>query len=136
MMSEGDLLLVGQAPVERFGEGLAIPMVGVPVPLVEGCSPDDRRLTEGWWATLDDAARVDVADLLDPRWESCSFAREQDDSGHWIWRPLSITVNSEWLVDVEEMDVDWAADYFEYMIVHPEIFPRYEMCIRTFYIGG
>src|SRR5207248_6095626 len=80
--------------------------------------------------------REQLATLFDPRAESCSFALRQDEQAPSYWQRIPVIVNSELLVQPDEPDVDWNADYFEYRLLNPERYrvPSYEC--RTFHIGG
>jgi hypothetical protein len=111
-------------------------MAVLPAQLVAGLSEAQRQAAVEWWERLSDATRAELAVLLDPRADSCSFSLEPDGQGSWPWYWLPVSVDSELLADSAEPDVNWYGDYFEYRLVNPERWrvPPYEE--RTFYIGG
>jgi hypothetical protein len=111
-------------------------MPDLPAHLDEGLSYEEHPAVDAWWAGLSDAVRAELAALLDPRADSCSFTLEGNEQGLWIWRPLPLKVDSESYVDTEEPDADWNGDYFEYRLVNPERWPLPPYEFQAFHIGG
>lgn len=104
--------------------------------LHQGVCPSDQPAVNDWWSNLTDAARAELSVLLDPRADSCSFVMERDEHGLIQWQPVPVTVNSALLVEAAEPDADWSADYFEYQLTHPEVFPVVMYEFRPFTIRG
>jgi hypothetical protein len=102
-----------------------IAMKPVPDQLVEGLSDTDADAANGWWCLLAEGEQVELSNLFDSRLDSCRVISER----------ITILVDSELLFDDDEADTDDWADFFEYMLSHPEIFPPFEPFFRTFYIG-
>ena|SRR5271165_3695918 len=102
-------------------------MKPAPTQLVEGLSDTDADGANRWWCLLAEGEQAELSTLYDSRQDSCGV----------ISKRITILVASELLVDDDddeaEMD-DWA-DYFEYMLDHPEVFPPFEPFSRTFHIG-
>ena len=100
-------------------------MTPVLTQLVEGLSDADVQIAHDWWNSLAEEQQAELATLYDPREDSCRVRSKQ----------VTILVDSELLRDDDEDDPDDWADFFEYMLDHPEVFPPYVPFDRTFVIG-
>jgi hypothetical protein len=96
----------------------------VPTRLVEGLSDEDVQIAHEWWNLLAEQQQAKLATLYDSRGDSCRVR----------WKQIPILMDSELLRD-DEADMDDWADFFEYMLDHPEVFPPYVPFDRTFVIG-
>jgi hypothetical protein len=96
----------------------------VPSQLVEGLSDRDAQVAETWWCVLTYNDQAELCTLYDPHQDSCRVRSTQ----------ITILVNGELLCDDEEDTDDWA-DFYEYMLDHPEVFPPSVPIDRTFVIG-
>ena len=97
----------------------------VPTQLVEGLSDEDVQIAHEWWNLLAEEQQAVLSTLYDSRKDSCGVRSKQ----------ITILVDSELLRDDDEADLDDLADFFEYMMDHPEVFPPYVPFDRTFVIG-
>jgi hypothetical protein len=95
-----------------------------PAQLVEGLSDSDVYVAQKWWCQLTEDVQGDLTILFDPNQDSCRVRSNE----------ITIIVNSELLCDDDENTDDWA-DFYEYMLDHPEVFPPYVPIDRTFVIG-
>ena len=94
-----------------------------PAQLVEGLSDSDVYVAQKWWCQLTEDVQGDLTILFDPNQDSCRVRSNE----------ITIIVNSELLCDDDENTDDWA-DFYEYMLDHPEVFPPYVPIDRTFVI--
>jgi hypothetical protein len=99
-------------------------MYPVPDQLVEGLSKTHAHIADKWWHRLAEDERAVLLALYDPRQDSCEVKS----------RRITILVDSSLLSDDEADTDDWA-DFYEYMLDHPEVFPPFDPCFRTFLIG-
>ena len=99
-------------------------MKPLPTQLAEGFSVKDAHIINKWWSLLTEAKQAELSTLYDPRQDSCKVRAKQ----------VTILVDSKLLCD-DEADMDDWADFFDYMLGHPEIFPPFEPYIRSFRIG-
>src|SRR5271157_2764037 len=100
-------------------------MKPVPPQLVEGLSETDAQVAERWWCLLAADEQSKLSTLYDLRQDSCQVRS----------KGITILVDSELLCDDDEADQDDWADFYEYMLDHPEVFPPYVPFDRTFAIG-
>jgi hypothetical protein len=100
-------------------------MSPAPDQLVEGLSDSDADTANRWWSQLGEGEQAELSTLCDPRNDSCKI----------ISKRITILVDSKLLCDDDEADTDYWADFFEYILTPPEIFPPFEPFFRTFYIG-
>src|SRR5579864_901913 len=103
----------------------AILMRPVPSQIVEGLSDTEAHIAKKWWCGLAEVEQAELSTLYDPGKDSCRVISKQ----------ITIVVDSELLRDDDEADTDDWADFFEYMLGHPEVFPPFVPFIRTFLIG-
>jgi hypothetical protein len=96
----------------------------VPTQLVEELSHEDVQIAHEWWNSLAEEQQAKLATLYDSRRDSCRVRSKQ----------ITILVDSELLRDDEADTDDWA-DFYEYMLDHPEVFPPHVPFHRTFVIG-
>jgi hypothetical protein len=110
-------------------------MISLPLQLLEDCDTAEHSQVVAWWTDLEESARVELAFWYDPRSDTCSFSPVPAKDGEWRWRRLPLRVSSWRLGRDEDRDIDWRPDYFEYQLVHPEIFPLPLLLPRTFHIA-
>lgn len=111
-------------------------MVALPATMLERLGRIERNSAESWWAGLTDSARDRLAILYDPCADSCSFAMEPGENGPCGWHPIPVTVDSDLIVESDEPDADWDADFFAYLVLNPERYPVPQYEPRPFLIGG
>jgi hypothetical protein len=99
-------------------------MKPLPTQLADGISLSDIPIINKWWSLLAEGEQAEVSTLYDPRQDSCKVRAKQ----------ITILVDSALLCD-DEADMDDWADFFDYMLGHPEIFPHFEVRFRSFHIG-
>ena len=99
-------------------------MKPVPTALLEGLSTTNAHVVREWWCLLAEDVQGELSTLYDPRQDSCQVTSKQ----------ITIIVDSELLCDDEEDTDEWA-DFYAYMLDHPETFPPFEPFFRTFHIG-
>ena len=97
----------------------------VPTQLVEVLTGKDVQTAHEWWHLLAEEQQAELVTLYDSRKDSCGVRSNQ----------ITILVDGELLRDDDEADTDDWADFFEYMLDHPEVFPPYVPFDRTFVIG-
>jgi hypothetical protein len=110
--------------MSAVGAAGIIAMKPLPTQLADGISISDGHIVNKWWSLLAKDDQAEISSLYDPRQDSCKVRAKQ----------ITILVDSELLCD-DEADMDDWADFFDYMLGHPEIFPLFEARFRSFHIG-
>ncbi len=95
----------------------------IPDQLVEGLSHTDTDAARRWWSLLAEGERADLSDLYDSRRDSCRVVSKR----------ITILVDSGLICD-HEVETDDLADYFDYVLGHPEDYPPFDPFFRTFHI--
>lgn len=96
----------------------------LPSQLVEGLSETEADEANTWWCLLAEEEQAELSTLYHSRQDSCRV----------ISKRITILVDSDVLFD-DDGETDDLADYLEYVLNHPELYPVEEPFFRTFYIG-
>src|SRR5262249_10852606 len=84
---------------------------------------------------LPGTARSEVISLCDKRLDFCFFIPHQDAAEELRGDPLPNVIGGRFVPSDEEAGwAEWRAEYFEYLLNHPEVVFREPQVVRTFHI--
>jgi hypothetical protein len=90
-----------------------------------------------WWSSLSEQNQRQLADLWDNRLEVCFFSPQSDSNGRSDeWSQVPKVVGGRFVPTDDTSGIaEWGPEYFEYLLLNPELVLAYEPAQRTFHIG-
>jgi len=90
-----------------------------------------------WWSSLSEQDQRQLGDLWDNRLEVCFFSPQSDPRGQPDeWSQIPKVIGGRFVPTDDTSGLsEWGPEYFEYLLLNPELVLAYEPAQRTFHIG-
>lgn len=110
-------------------------MPSIPSQFTEYLTVSDRQSVDRWWSHLDAETQTQINLLWDTRQDFCAYVFESDETGDASWRRTPVLISGRFYEeDQPTPEEQWNADYFEYLLNHPDVLAVALMKPRTFHI--
>ncbi|MBI4751866.1 MAG: hypothetical protein HY774_25560 [Acidobacteria bacterium] len=110
-------------------------MPSIPTQLTENLTVSDQQAVDRWWSHLDAQTQTQIKMLWDARQDFCAYAVEPDETGDSRWHRTPVIISGKFYEeDPPTPEEQWSADYYEFLVNHPEIQEIMLMTPRIFHI--
>jgi len=108
-----------------------------PNDLLSAIPSGKEEVVRDWWSSLSELDQKQLVELWDNRLEVCFFSPQSDPEGQTDeWSQIPKVVGGRFVpTDNASGLSEWGPDYFEYLLLNPELVLAYEPAERTFHIG-